>query len=224
MNTLTKQKIKPEFPQAKLNFFILFWIFFISCFLGVVVETIWTCFTTGHLSSRQGLVLGPFNLVYGFGGLILTLALHWAINKPDALIFAMSMFVGSSVEYVSSFAQEKLVGSVSWDYSYLPFNLHGRISLLYAFFWGVLGVLWIRVIYPFLLKIIGKISKKWYKSLTYSLLIFMVFNTLLSIGAVDRWQKRQHHVQSTNAIDSFYDRFFNDEIMHTIYPDMHFKK
>lgn len=223
MNTFIKHKEKHPMPQTKLNFFILFWIFFISSFLGVVVETIWTCFTTGHHLSRQGLVLGPFNLVYGFGGLVLTLALHWAINKPDTLIFAASMFVGSTVEYVSSFTQEKLIGSISWDYSYLPFNLHGRISLLYAFFWGILGVVWIKVIYPFLIRIIEKIPKHWHKILTYSLLVFMIFNTVLSVGAIYRWQQRQHHVAAVTHIDQFYDQFFNDETMRNIYPDMKFK-
>lgn len=216
-------KQKRTLPKDKLDFFILFWIFFISCFLGVVIETIWSLFTVGHFTNRQGLVLGPFNLVYGFGGLFLTVCLHWAMNKPDTLIFAVSMFVGSSVEYICSLVQEKLFGSVSWDYSYLPFNLHGRICLLYAFFWGVLGVFWIKVVYPFLLSIIKKIPNRWHTILTTFFLCFMIINTVLSIGATHRWHQRQQKIEQTNFADSFFDQFFDDRRMREIYPDMRFK-
>ena len=58
------------------NFYQLFWVFFIGCFLGVVVETIWCVATRGHFESRKGLIYGPFNLVYGFGALLMTVGLR----------------------------------------------------------------------------------------------------------------------------------------------------
>jgi|GEM_PF-4663813 len=60
-----------------LNFYKLFWIFFVGCFLGVVIETLYCLVTRHHFESRQGLIYGPFNLVYGLGALAMTLGLYW---------------------------------------------------------------------------------------------------------------------------------------------------
>lgn len=38
----------------------------------------------------------------------------------------------------------------------MPFNLGGRINLLYCFFWGIAAVVWFKILYP---KISGLIEK-----------------------------------------------------------------
>ena len=53
-----------------LNFYKLFWVFFLCCFLGVVIETIFCWIASGRLSQRTGLVWGPFNLIYGIGAVL----------------------------------------------------------------------------------------------------------------------------------------------------------
>ena len=63
-----EEKAARHFARG-MNFYKLFWVFFIGCFLGVVVETLWCLATRFHYESRVGLVYGPFNLVYGFGAL-----------------------------------------------------------------------------------------------------------------------------------------------------------
>lgn len=59
-------QVKPVKSFAHgLNFYKLFWIFFVGCFLGVVIETLYCLVTRHRFESRQGLIYGPFNLVYG---------------------------------------------------------------------------------------------------------------------------------------------------------------
>ena len=41
---------------------------------------------------------------------------------------------------------EKVFGTVFWDYSNKPLNLHGRICLEFAIYWGFLGLLLIYVL------------------------------------------------------------------------------
>ena len=68
-----------------LNFYKLFWVFFLCCFLGVVIETIFCWIASGRLSQRTGLVWGPFNLIYGIGAVLLTVSgalnifLNWVL-------------------------------------------------------------------------------------------------------------------------------------------------
>ena len=124
-----------------LNFYKLILLVFIGSFAGVVVEMLWCLLTNGYLESRAGLVYGPFNLLYGVGAVTLSVCLFRYRNRSSGFSFAGGMIVGSVVEYVCSWGQELLFGSTSWDYSNLPFNLNGRICLLYSVFWGILGVL-----------------------------------------------------------------------------------
>ena len=128
------------------------------------------------VGSFAGVVYGPFNLLYGVGALTLTLALYRFRNRGRWLSFLGGMLVGSVVEYICSWGQELILGSRSWDYSRMPFNLNGRICLLYSCFWGVLGVLWIKDIYPRMAKWILKLPNRFGKIATWCVAAFLVVN------------------------------------------------
>lgn len=117
---------------AGINFYKIALIGIIGSFAGVIVEMLWCLLRHGYIESRAGLVYGPFNLVYGVGAVILTLALYRYRNRNDAISFFGGMILGSAIEYVLSWWQETFFGSTSWDYSQMPFNLNGRICLLYS--------------------------------------------------------------------------------------------
>lgn len=138
-----KEKLNNSFAQG-VNLYKILLICFIGSFVGVVIEVIWCFIRHGYIESRAGLVYGPFNLLYGFGAVVLTVTLYRFRNRGVWLSFLGGMIVGSGVEYLCSVIQEWLFGSRSWDYSNVPFNINGRICLLYSIFWGALGVLWIK--------------------------------------------------------------------------------
>ena len=151
-----------------------------------------------------------------------TVALYRFRNRGQWLSFLGGMAAGSIVEYVCSWGQEFFFGSRSWDYSNLPFNLNGRICLLYSVFWGVLGVLWIKNIYPRMAKVILRIPNRAGKILTWCLTAFLVFNAVMSFLAVDRWSQRVNDVPAPNAFWEFIDDRFPDERMEKIFANMHF--
>lgn len=155
-----------RFAQG-INFYKLFWIFFLGCFLGVVIETLFCLLTRGHYENRVGVIWGPFNPVYGFGCVALTLGLYFLRFHRDLHILFFGAVIGSVVEYICSWGQEMVFGSTSWDYSAMPYNVNGRICLLYAFFWGVLACYWIKNIFPLLNGWIFSIPDKIGKPLTW---------------------------------------------------------
>ena len=65
---------------------------------------------------------------------------------------------------------EIMFGKVFWDYSKIPFNLGGRINLLYCFFWGIAAVVWIKGVYPVMSAWIEKIPIRFGKIATWLLL------------------------------------------------------
>ncbi|MEG2745605.1 MAG: putative ABC transporter permease, partial [Oscillospiraceae bacterium] len=219
------EEIEREEQETKhfargLNFYKLFWIFFVGSFLGVIVETVWCLMTRLHLESRVSTLYGPFNHVYGFGALAMALGLHWAKATRSGHIMLGGFLIGSIVEYISSFVQQVMFGSASWDYSVLPFNLFGRISLLYSLFWGILAVLWVRVLYPYFSCLILHIPDKIGKALTWILLVFMIFNTAMTIMAVDRWTQRMDDTASPAPVWEYFDRHYPDNEMKRLFPNM----
>lgn len=207
-----------------LNFYKLFWMFFIGSFLGVVLEVLFCLVSTGGLENTVGvgLIWGPFNLVYGFGALAMALGLHILRSKRDLSVMLGGILIGSVVEYICSFVQEFLFGSVSWDYSEYPFNIGGRVNLLYSLFWGILAIFWIKIIYPFFASWILKIPNTIGKSLTWVLLVFMVVNTIASGFAVGRWAQRIEGTAADSAFFSFFDTYYPNEKMEKIFASMEF--
>lgn len=205
-----------------VNFYKIALVCIVGSFAGVVVEMLWCLFRNGYLESRSGLVYGPFNPVYGIGAVVMTLALYRYRNRSSSISFLGGALVGSVIEYLLSWGQEALFGSTSWDYSHMPFNLDGRICLLYSLFWGILGVFWIKSIYPRTAQVILKIPNRFGKILTWVLTILLVLDCAVSLMAVGRWSERVLGDPPDSAVDVFFDQHFPDERMERIYANMEF--
>lgn len=216
-----EEKASGHFAQG-INFYKLVWICFIGSFVGVIVELLWCLAKNGYIESRSGLVYGPFNLLYGAGAVSLTLALYRYRNRSSSISFIGGMIVGSIVEYVCSWGQELVFGTSSWDYSDLPFNINGRICLRYSVFWGILGLLWVKKIYPRMSQFILLIPNKIGKIVTWLIVAFMAVNIIVTVTAVYRWTERISGDVASNAFEEFVDRRFPNERMEHIFANMKF--
>jgi uncharacterized membrane protein len=217
MKRSAKMRNKNSF---ELNFYKLFWIFFIGCFLGVFVETIWCLLIKHTIESRSGLIYGPFNPVYGFGALLITICLFKIRYKRNHLVFICSMVIGIVFEYMCSLFQEITFGTVSWEYSRTFLNLGGRTNLLYGVLWGILGLAWVKVLLPVILMYIERIPKRIGMILTSALFIFMFLNITLSGLAIYRQSQRYKGNPATNSLTRFIDKKYTDAYLKRIYPNM----
>ena len=205
-----------------VNYHKLTWICFIASFAGTIVEMLWCLVSNGYIEGRASLVYGPFNLIYGFGGVLLSLLLYKFRNKGWWAPFLGGFVVGTVFEYICSWGQEMVLGACSWDYSNMPFNINGRVCLLYSIFWGLLGVLWIKNLYPRMSKWILKIPNKIGKILTWVIIVFFVINSLVSVTALFRWTARHNGIEAQNSFWEFVDERFPDERMEKVYANMEF--
>lgn len=211
-----------HFFAKGLNIYKLLLICFIGSFVGVVVEMLWCLIKNEYIESRAGLVYGPFNLLYGAGAVALTVCLYKFRNRGAWLSFLGGMLVGSILEYVCSWGQEIVLGSRSWDYSNMPFNINGRICLQYSVFWGLLSVFWIKNLYPRTAKMILKIPDHIGKIITWLLTGFFIFNAFMSVTTGFRWSQRIKGVEPSNTFWEFIDERFPDERMEKVYANMEF--
>ncbi len=200
------------------GFYKLMLLFIIGSFLGDIIETIFCRITMGYWMSRSSLVWGPFSVIWGMALALVTCFLYKYKDRNESFLFLIGTFLGGAYEYLCSVLTEIFFGKVFWDYSKLPFNLGGRINLLYCFFWGIAAVIWFKKIYPILSNLIEKIPVKPGKIITWILTIFMCCNMLVSAVALIRYDQRAQGVKAQNQVEQWVDTRFDDARMKQIYP------
>lgn len=217
------EEVRKDHFARGLNLYKLLLLLIVGSFAGVIIEMIWCYLSRGYLESRRGLVYGPFNLLYGAGAVLLTLALYRFRNRGYFWSFAGGFIVGSVLEYVCSWGQELVLGSRSWDYSDMPLNINGRICFVYSVFWGVLGVLWIKDLYPRAAKLILKIPNTAGRVITISVTVFLVLDAAVTGVALARWSQRMSDkVAPDSGFWEFIDERFPDSRMERIFANMEF--
>lgn len=202
------------------NLYKLIWIFLSCSFIGALIEIVWCYFTMGKLMSRSSLLYGQFSIIWGFGCVLLTIVLHNMEGKRDLSIFVVGTFAGGIYEYICSLITEGLFGVRFWDYSDIAFNIDGRINLLFCFFWGIIAVVWVQNIYPFLSDNIEKIPVKMGKPLTWILVVFMIFNMCVSSLALIRAYQRHLDIPPNSFISEYLDETYTDDFLAKRYQNM----
>ena len=131
----------------------------------------------------------------------------------------MGTLLGGAYEYLCSVFTELVFGTVFWDYSHMPFNLGGRINLLYCFFWGIAAVVWFKKLYPRISSLIERIPMRAGKVMTWLLLVVMCCNMLVSAMALARYDERARGLAAESGWQRTMDERFTDERMERIYPN-----
>ncbi len=151
-----------------IELFKVFYCFFIYGTIGWIWESTYASLNEGELINR-GFLNGPFIPIYGCAasGILLVFYNPLTINltvdksfKTFVIIFLLGSLTASVIEYVTSFVMEKLFHAKWWDYSNMPLNINGRVSLVSSMFWGLMSLLLVRILHPFILRLIGTFPRK----------------------------------------------------------------
>ncbi len=208
--------------KMNLNLYNLFWIFLIGSYFGVLMEVIWSVIRYGTLESRTALIIEPLNPVYGFGVILVTIISNKFRNKNTAFIFIISMVLGATLEFILSFLQEMIFGSVSWTYDSDSLGIFHRTSLIYSVYWGILSVLYIKLIEPKVIMLLEILNISELKKITIIFAIMVTVDILFSSMVVLRKNERVNNIPASNKLDTFFDTYYNDEVISKIYPHMYF--
>ncbi|MDE7476523.1 MAG: putative ABC transporter permease, partial [Lachnospiraceae bacterium] len=121
-------------------------LFFTAAFAGWLWEVL-LYMVTAHTFVNRGVYQGPYLPVYGIGSVILILLLH-RLRKHPILVFAVSCFLCTTLEYFSGVWLEWKWGVRWWDYSGHLCNINGHICLTSSIGFGLGGVLLICIFQP----------------------------------------------------------------------------
>ncbi len=199
-----------------------FWVFMAGSVLGFVLEGLWCVWRKGAWENHAATVWGPLCLVYGVGALaIYVMAMYsqcWRARRQ----FFWCALAGTAVEYFTSLFQELLFGSRSWDYSKHYIHLNGRVSLRMTLMWGLLGLLFIRLIMPLLQRWLSRMQGVFWQRACVVLSCWMVVNLLLTGAALGRWKERQQDIAPGNRVELSLDKHFPNTRMEAIFNNMVF--
>ena len=162
--------------------FKFFLLFIIYSFMGWLMEVIVVSIAKHKLSSR-GFLIGPVCPIYGVSVVAMTLLLT-RYGDDYFTLFCMSFLICTVIEYSTSIIMEKLFKTRWWDYTQKRFNLNGRVCLQNSILFGILGVLVIKFLNPFIMSFIDKLPNVIFNSLSITILIILLVDISLSFNVM----------------------------------------
>ena len=163
-------------------------LFFIYSFIGWLMEVILSLYNE-HKFVNRGFLLGPYCPIYGFGSLLLYFLLKNYTNN-FIVLFILTMFICSLLEYTTSYIMEKIFGARWWDYSNRKFNINGRVCLIGAVVFGTLSLILIKLVHPLVLKMIGMMSDTLFHTIVIALAVIFITDNVVTIAGFCHFDKK----------------------------------
>lgn len=153
--------------------------FFLFAFIGWCGECLYARFIHGHWVNR-GFLNGPLCPIYGVGAMTVSLMLS-PFNLDSFGLFVVGGLLCTILEYITGTIMEKIWHLRWWDYSKAKFNLQGRICLSASLAWGVLSVVLIRLIDPFIFFYMEKVPKNTLTAIAVILSVIMIVDLVITV-------------------------------------------
>ena len=170
--------------------------FIIYSFLGWVLESIYRSIGEKKIINT-GFLKGPFCPIYGFGAIIMLLFLE-EFESRLLLLFFIAFIVLTIWEYLVGVLLEKMFHTKYWDYSHKKLQFQGRICLSNSVYWGILGVIFIKYIHPFINSNLEKIDNNIRIYLVVIIVIILIIDMIKTIVNVKNIQKTLEKIEEIN--------------------------
>ncbi|MBF0946615.1 MAG: putative ABC transporter permease, partial [Atopobium sp.] len=199
-------------------------LFIVGCMAGLLIEEIWMLITAGLTESRVGLIWGPFSPLYGTGAVFLTV-ICYQLHKHHAnnlVIFLVSVVVGGTLEQLTGWGMQEIFHSESWTYAHLPDAITQWVAWRFLGFWGILGLIWCRVIMPRALYKIGEPTSKRQAIFVTLLTVYLVADISMTVACLGRKAQRDAGIPPSNAFEMWVDTHYDDSFVSTRFQNMTF--
>lgn len=238
---INNKKEKKKWSIFGINIDRLCVYFIVYSIIGFILETIFGLISEGVIESRKSFLYGPFCAIYGLGAVVMIPILN-KLKGNKVNLFIGGFAIGTLTEYLVSLLGEMVFHVKWWDYSNLPFNIYGRVCLIFSLVWGVLGVLLIQFINPKIDElIVDKIPNKYIKKIavigTISLFIDwmvssiavqiffarLVTNYPIQLKNESQYQIKNSSIYQTEIIQYLSENEFTDEKIVKAFPNLKFE-
>lgn len=179
-----------------INLVELLTYFILYSFLGWIMESIVRSICEKKLINT-GFLRGPFCPIYGIGATIMFLFLKGFANKP-ILLFFIAIIILTAWEYIVGVFLETVFHTKYWDYSDHKINFQGRICLTNSICWGILGVLFIKYIHPFVEGLMTKVDTGLLNYIIAILFTIFLVDTIVSVIHVKNIKATLENIENIN--------------------------
>ena len=179
------------------SFFEIIIYFITYSFLGWIMESIFRSISEKKIINT-GFLKGPFCPIYGVGAIIMLLFLK-RFTDNLAVLFIVSVVVLTIWEYLVGVLLEKLFHTKYWDYSNNKFNFQGRICLMNSIFWGILGIVFVKYIHPFIENLLNKIDMQILIFVYVILGIVMLVDAIVSVVKIKNIKATLEKIEKLNS-------------------------
>jgi uncharacterized membrane protein len=151
-------------------------------------ESIFLGIYEGKITNR-GFLNGPYIPIYGFGGTIIYLFLNKYYDNI-LLIFTLGFIFATILEYFTALILENILKIRLWSYDNYPLNFQGRICLLASLFWGVMSIMVVKFITPFMIKYINPIHRDFKLIISSMLVAIFILDLIITINSMFRLKEK----------------------------------
>lgn len=184
-----------------------FLLFIIYSYAGWLYESI-LCSIEEKRFVNRGFLNSPICPIYGSGAVLVIITLGDIKNPLE--VFILGILLTGILEYLTSYIMEKLFKAKWWDYSERKFNIKGRVCLLGAFVFGVMTLLTVYILNPFISSLVRRIDYKILLPISIFLIIGISIDLIITVSNLinlnDRLAKLQDeiniYIENTKAKSS----------------------
>ena len=167
-------------------------MFLIYSYLGWLFETSLCTVKCGKWENR-GFLYGPVVPIYSAGALAITVVVDLTAQKGIVYspwsIYCISVLGSAVLEYITSWAMEKIFHALWWDYSGLPLNVQGRISLFTSLGFGIAGLVIVYAIVPLLERFMNNIPSILIELLSLCLVFLFAVDVTVTVTALHHFDR-----------------------------------
>ncbi len=161
--------------------------------MGWLYESVFCTIKNGYWENR-GFLYGPVCPIYGVGAALITFIDDAILVKGEQeflwwQIFAVAFFGSIVLEYITSYVLEKLFHAYWWDYSSIPFNIHGRVCLPASMGFGVAGLVVIYGVAPLVRRMTGWLSPLWMEAVSLLFMAVVAVDATLTVSALTHFER-----------------------------------
>lgn len=188
-------------------------IFMVASVAGLVLEMLFMFITAGRTELRVGLVWGPFSPLYGFGAVLLTIVLWNFRTAPVMQVFFVSAVLGGGLEQTTGMLMENLFHAQSWTYIGLPDAITQWVAWRFLLAWGIIGIIWCRIVMPEVLYRIGEPTSRMQVVIVACMTTFLVIDMFATVFCFYRKAQRDVGIPPANPFEAYVDTRFSDEFI-----------
>lgn len=148
-------------------------VFSLGSIIGWFMEIGFKYFS-GQSLEKASMAKGPFCALYGTGAFLLYIFIS-KISANIFIIFISSAFFLTLLELIAGWILDKFFKITLWDYSNKKLNINKYICGEFMIFWGVIGIIFVKILMPIFLDIFTKIDTN------FTLILLVAFVSIMAI-------------------------------------------